>query len=108
MGRRPRRSRNPYTKRPSGEGDLPSLALLEQFSHRSLQQWLASARKLNELQSALFFGLELARQQFSRELIEALRTNLPAAIGRRFSGRGGRREAVERSHMGSRQTSSAL
>jgi hypothetical protein len=35
-------------KRPSGEGDLPSLALLEQFSHRSLQQWLASARKLNE------------------------------------------------------------
>ena len=84
MGRRPRRSRNPYTKRPSGEGDLPSLALLEQFSHRSLQQWLASARKLNELQSALFFGLELARQQFSRELIEALRTNL--VPGQAFDG----------------------
>lgn len=84
VGRRPRRSRNPYTKRPSGEGDLPSLALLEQFSHRSLQQWLASARKLNELQSALFFGLELARQQFSRELIEALRTNL--VPGQAFDG----------------------
>jgi RES domain-containing protein len=76
VGRRPRRSRNSYTKRPSGEGDLPSLVLLEQFSQRSLQQWLASARKLNELQSVLFFGLELARQQFSKELIEAIRTNL--------------------------------
>ena len=84
MGRRPRRPRNPYMKRPSGEGDLPSLALLEQFSHRSLQQWLASARKLNELQSALFFGFELARQQFSRELIEALRTNL--VPGQAFDG----------------------
>lgn len=84
MGRRARRPRNSYTKRPSGEGDLPSLVLLEQFSQRSLQQWLASARKLSELQSGLFFGLESARQQFSQELVEAIRTNLVA--GRAFEG----------------------
>jgi len=84
VGRRARRPRNSYTKRPSGEGDLPSLVLLEQFSQRSLQQWLASARKLTELQSGLFFGLESARQQFSQELIEAIRTNLVA--GQAFDG----------------------
>jgi RES domain-containing protein len=84
VGRRARRPRNSYTKRPSGEGDLPSLVLLEQFSQRSLQQWLASARKLSELQSGLFFGLESARQQFSQELVEAIRTNLVA--GRAFDG----------------------
>lgn len=60
----------------SGEGDLPSLVLLEQFSQLSLRQWLASARKLDELQSVLFFVLELARQQFSKELIEAIRTRV--------------------------------
>lgn len=84
MGRRARWPRNSYTKRPSSEGDLPSLVLLEQFSQRSLQQWLASARKLTELQSGLFFGLESARQQFSPELIEAIRANLVA--GQAFDG----------------------
>ena len=76
MSRRSPRRHSSYTSYPSGEGDLPSLVLLEQFSQRSLQQWAASAKKLNELHRALFFGLEQARQQFSRELTEAVRTNL--------------------------------
>ncbi len=84
MSRRSRRRHSSYTNRPTGEGDLPSLVLLEQFSQRSLQQWAASAKKLNELQRTLFFGLEQARQQFSRELIEAIRTNL--VHGQAFDG----------------------
>jgi hypothetical protein len=82
VARRP--PRNPFKPSPLVEGDVPSLAQLENFTQLSLRQWLASAKALNELQTAMFFGLELARQQHSDALVEAIRANLIA--GDEFQG----------------------
>ena len=49
---------------------------LESFSDLSLRQWQTAAKNLTELQSALFFGLELERQRHSEALIDAVRGSL--------------------------------
>lgn len=76
MARRQRRRRNPVHNPKLAEGELPSLTQLEQFSEVSLRQWRNSAKNLTELQTALFFGLELERQRHSQALVEAIRENL--------------------------------
>lgn len=77
MARRPRRRNNPpVTRGGFGEGELPSLTQLEQFSEQSLKKWRGSADALDELHTKLFFELELARQRHSTQLIEAIRANL--------------------------------
>ena len=75
LARGPRR-RNPTRNRPLAEGELPTFVQLECFSESSLRQWQAAARNLNELQTALFFGLELERQRHSEALIDAVRGSL--------------------------------
>jgi len=70
VARRPRR-RKPIHNRPLAEGELPTLVQLECFSEASLRQWQAAAGNLTELQTALFFGLELERQRHSEALIDA-------------------------------------
>lgn len=79
MVQRPQRPHGPprFKTTPSpAEGEPPSLAALEEFSEVSLRQWLAVAKALNQLHTALFFGLELERQQRTPELLDAIRTNL--------------------------------
>jgi RES domain-containing protein len=77
MARRPRRrNKPPVTIGGFGEGELPSLTQLEQFSQQSLKKWRESAGALTELHTELFFGLELARQRYSTQLLEAVRANL--------------------------------
>jgi hypothetical protein len=77
VARRQRRRNNPpITLTGLGEGELPSLTQLEQFSQQSLKKWRESADALGELHTELFFGLELARQRHSTLLIEAIRANL--------------------------------
>jgi hypothetical protein len=80
--RRQRPRRNSIRNRPLAEGELPALTQLERFSELSVRQWRNSAKNLTDLQSALFFGLELERQRHSPALIDAIRTNL--APGRPF------------------------
>jgi hypothetical protein len=77
MARRPRRrNKTPVTIGGFSEGELPSLTQLEQFSQQSLKKWRESAGALTELHTELFFGLELARQRYSAQLLEAIRANL--------------------------------
>lgn len=68
----------------AGEGDLPSLLELERFTHTSLRQWLAAGQHLQQLHSALFFGLEQDRQQQTPRLVEALQSRFVA--GKPFEG----------------------
>lgn len=49
---------------------------LDGFSESSLRQWQAAGSNLTELQTALFFGLELERQRHSEALIDAVRGSL--------------------------------
>jgi hypothetical protein len=74
VAHRRRGSRPPSRPHSTAEGEL-SLTQLEQFSELSLKQWKESSSTLQTLQTELFFGLELARQQHSSELIEAIRSN---------------------------------
>lgn len=76
MARRRRPSKPPTPPRPLPEGELPSLAALEQFSEASIAQWLQAAEALTALQTQLFFGLELSRQQHTAELVEAIKVKL--------------------------------
>jgi hypothetical protein len=82
--RQRRRNKPTFRSRSPPEGELPSLTQLEQFSALSLKQWNSFSAGLRALHTELFFKLELARQQHSAELIEAIRTNLTAE--RPFSG----------------------
>ena len=77
MARRRRGNRPPSRPQSPGEGEL-SLTELERFSELSLKQWNESSSTLRTLQTELFFGLELARQQHTSELIEAIRSNCVA------------------------------
>jgi hypothetical protein len=79
---RRQRPRNSIRNRPLSEGELPALTQLERFSELSMRQWRNSVKNLTELQTGLYFGLELERQQHSTALIDAIRTNL--AKGRPF------------------------
>ena len=74
--RRRRRNKPPVTIGGFGEGELPSLTQLEQFSQQSLKKWRESAGALTELHTELLFGLELARQRHSAQLLEPVRANL--------------------------------
>jgi hypothetical protein len=74
----------PVTVGSFGEGELPSLTQLEQFSQQSVKKWRGAAGALNELHRELFFGLEFARQSHSTQLIEAIRANL--TTGASFQG----------------------
>jgi hypothetical protein len=76
VARRQRPRRSPIRNCPLVEGELPALTQLERFSALSLRQWRNSAKNLTDLQTALFFGLELERQRHSKDLIDAIRTNL--------------------------------
>ena len=78
MARRQRSRRNAFKNLPLAEGEVLSLTQLERFSELSLRQWRSSAKNLTDLQTALFFGLELERQRNSQALIDAVRTNLVA------------------------------
>ena len=78
MARRQRSRRNAFQNLPLAEGEVLSLTQLERFSELSLRQWRSSAKNLTDLQTALFFGLELERQRNSQALIDAVRTNLVA------------------------------
>lgn len=75
---RQRRRNSPRFRPSSAEGELPSLTQLEAFSELSLKQWNEFSVALRALHTELFFGLELARQQHSSDLVDAIRTNLVA------------------------------
>ena len=76
MARRRERRPEPRPTAALGEGDVPSLLQLEQFTQASLRQWLAAGRALDELQRSVFFGLERQRKAHSEELVEAIRGKL--------------------------------
>lgn len=64
----------PDPPRPTGPAgpDGPSLIELERFSRASLHEWLRAADRLGRLQTALYFGLDAARQEQGQALIDAL------------------------------------
>lgn len=74
-----RQKKPPPRSRPSpaeADASLPSLELLEQFSHASLSQWKAAGRTLAALSNALFFGLESQRAENANALVDAVRLGI--------------------------------
>jgi RES domain len=58
----------------AGEPDLPSLLELDRFTTGSLHQWITAAKRLQALQTALYFALEPLRQHDDQRLIDAIRS----------------------------------
>lgn len=75
-----RRRAEPPRATPAAGPDGPSLIELERFSRTSLQEWLRAADRLGQLQAALYFGLESARQERGQALIDALRAGTRAGF----------------------------
>lgn len=73
--RRRRRAEPPRAHHRAPESEGPSLLELERFSHASLTKWLQAADALGRLQSALYFGLESARQTHGDALLDAIRAS---------------------------------
>lgn len=53
---------------------------LDRFSEKSLQQWQAASRDLDEMQDSLYFGPEPERRRYRSELIAALQAEVPRSI----------------------------
>lgn len=71
----------PPWKGSSGSNEPQGLHELDRFSEASLRKWETLSNDLDELHGVLYFALEPERRRLHVELIEALRSATPVALG---------------------------
>ncbi|MDP1742125.1 MAG: RES family NAD+ phosphorylase [Polaromonas sp.] len=74
------RSKTPPYRGPVKSANPIGILELDRFSEKSLQQWQAASRDLDEIQDSLYFGPEPERRRYRSELIAALQAEPPLAI----------------------------